>query len=155
MDSLRAFIISISVSSVMLGLILLFSPSGKTEKLVKLAAALFLLVTAFTPLLKGGLPSGLDELESALRRFDAESYNGLGDGDVSAANALSEAVKEEAARVITANGLNAFVADAVIIYKDGEYLFNGMTLKGPDADRAREILAGALGVRRDEIKTEG
>ena len=40
----------------MLGLILLFSPSGKTEKLVKLAAALFLLVTAFTPLLKGGLP---------------------------------------------------------------------------------------------------
>ena len=154
MEAIRGWVISLSVSSVALGLILLLSPSGKTAKLVKLAASLFLLITVFSPLLGGGLAKGIDEISSVLRRFDAESYGGLGDGAETSSEALTEAVKEAARRVIDEKGLDAFITDAVIICKEGEYILKGITVKGADAPEAKVALSEALGISLNEITSE-
>ena len=150
MDFLKNWIATVAISSVITGIIILLSPSQKTARLIKLAASLYMVITVFSPFVNGTFQRVLPKLEGVLQDYDfseTETENGK-----TGHEAAKYAVEYEIVKALEAEKIETDFIEAVIIYQNGKYNLNEVTLRCNNEEKAKEILTKTLCISEKIIK---
>lgn len=109
-----------------------------------------MVITVFSPFVNGTFQRVLPKLEDVLQDYDfseTETENGK-----TGHEAAKYAVEYEIVKALKAEKIETDFIEAVIIYQNGKYNLNELTLRCSNEEKAKEILTKTLCISEKIIK---
>ncbi len=143
MDFIKNWIATVAVTSIVLGIIILLSPSEKTARILKLCASIYMAFTVFAPFINGGFNEILPKLENILSEYDFSTQDNAPENQKSFA-AAKYALEEEIKQALLKEEIEVDFIETVIIYQDGKYNLAELKLECNNEKKARTLLTETL-----------
>jgi hypothetical protein len=147
MDTVKQWALGITVAAIAGGVVLILSPSGGTEKIVRTAVSLFLLCVILTPFMSGvDVDAILGNIRTNYEEPDASAVKGTLEEQMK--QALSEKLNE----ILVNNGIkDASINIDISIDKDNNMSIDKVNIKADKAysskfDKAKGEIKSELGI---------
>ncbi|MBR2327197.1 MAG: hypothetical protein IKA51_01100 [Clostridia bacterium] len=150
MDFLKNWISAIAVSSLLLGILNIITPSEKTARLIRAAASVYLAVLIFSPIINGDLGFELSSFKKTLSSFDFSSSDEITSNE-KGLSAAKLAVEAELKERLLSKKISVYSLETVISQKNGEYNLIAVKLNCSNEEAARRILCDELEISEDII----